>query len=115
MGVYKTYSFENDYGGITNVVITDRYKVENEMPDEFSYYIKVAAGRGFVPSSYQPYATLLEQTVLEDNTVSGISGECVFLANKNGIFENIAEALIVRHDMTYAYTNLVRNAYNDNT
>lgn len=115
MGVYNSYSFENDYGGITNVVITDEYKVQNEMPTEFQYYIKVTAGRGFVPSSYYSYATLLEQTVLVDNIIQNISGECAFLADKNGISEHYSVAQLVTHNMQYSYVNLIRSAYSDNT
>ena len=117
MGVYKTYSFENEYEGMTNIRITDdyNYKVENEMPSDFYYHIKVTAGREKPPNSEQSYAALVEYTVLANGHTSGTSGECVFLPSDSGIVEDMAAGNIVRHNMTYSYTELVKQAYSDET
>ena len=113
MGTYKSFSFDNEYHGKTNIIITDRYSVQNAMPGDFQYYIKVNAGRSFVPSSVNAYAALLAHTVLINNTIYNTAGECVFLCDASGIFEDIAAGQIVRHDMTYSFENTIRRAYSD--
>ena len=115
MGVYKTYSFDNEYEGKTNIRITDDYQVENEMPSGFYYYIKVTAGRAKPPNSEQSYAALVEYTVLANGSTSGTSGECVFIPTDYGILEDIDTGTIVQHNMTYSYTELVKQAYSDDT
>ena len=113
MAEYAVRSFDNTYYGKTNIHITDTYKVENEMPTDFYYHISVTGGREKPSSSDYPYAVVLDYSILTNGHMGNIDKECAFIINEAGASEYFSTSLLVQHNMSYTYTENVREAYGE--
>ena len=113
MAEYLVKAFDNDYFGVTNIHITDTYKVEDEMPTDFYYYIKVTGGRAKPSSSAYSYLVLFDYEILTDGHTSNIDKECAFIFNKAGFSQYFPTGLLVQHALTYTYTEKYRDAYSE--
>lgn len=113
---YKTFTIQNQYGGITNVKITDAYNVEEEMPDTFQYYIKLAASRPLPTTN--PYAAIVSYDILENNSGdTPVNAECALLFDEaiNGFTQYTPDGELVQHNFDYSYTEVIKGAYTDDT
>lgn len=109
MGVFQTYSYENAYHGTTNIVITDRYRVGDDIPETFDNYINYAALRGTPPANVNSYAALVSYNILADisQPYSEQEQTCWLPSmNDEGDFLNSGNVSI-----SYAYLETVRDAY----
>ena len=119
MAEYRVISFENSAYGITNIHITDDYKVADEIPTDFYYDIKVNGGRATPPPSVVPLGgTVLDYSILNQGVTQGINKECAFYLDTswNGLISEIVQdSYITRHNMDYTYTEVTRNEYSEST